>query len=210
MHSPQLHDSLIHALATLPPAMNTKRLISLLSTGKIAPGDLAAFAWTAARIGQEKGPEVYRALISAKKPIDALVDVLVGAEFPQPPFAGTELLHPVTSRAHLQRIGDDFNNCLKHRYWASRAILKVINGARYFYEWRGDEPALLSFLQVQNVGWFLDEVEGANQDVVSEETRRDIMRAFAGAADLCPFQADKFFGWDQDSAFVESVIGSLS
>ena len=58
MHSPQLPDSLIHALATLPPAMNTKRLISLLSTGKIAPGDLAAFGWTAARIGEVQGPEV--------------------------------------------------------------------------------------------------------------------------------------------------------
>jgi hypothetical protein len=181
-----------------------------LSTGKIAPGDLAAFGWTAARIGQEKGTEVYRSLISAKKPIDALVDVLVGAEFPEPPFPGTELLHPVTSRAHLERIGDEFNNCLKHRYWASRAILKVINGARYFYEWRGDQPALLSFVRLQNVGWFLDEVEGANDIPVSEYTRREIIRAFTGAVDLCPFQADKFYGWDQDSAFVESVIGCLS
>jgi hypothetical protein len=28
--------------------------------------------------------------------------------------------------------------------------------------------------------------------------------------DACPFQADKFYGWNQDSAFVESVIGCLS
>jgi hypothetical protein len=60
------------------------------------------------------------------------------------------------------------------------------------------------------MGWFLDEVEGANQDVVSEQTRREIIRACSSAANLCPFQADKFFGWDQDSAFVESVIGCLS
>src|SRR5829696_1532299 len=209
MHCRHLHDSL-HALAILPPALNTKPLIKLLDREKIAPGDLAAFAWTATRIGQEKGPEVYRSLISAKKPIDALVEVLVGAEFPQPPFPGTELLHLVTSRVQLQRIGEEFNNCLRHRYWASRAILKVINGARYFYEWRGDQPALLSFVRLQNVGWFLDEVEAANQDAVSENTRREIMWAFSGAADLCSFQADKFFGWDQDSAFVESVIGCLS
>jgi hypothetical protein len=34
MHSPHLHDSLIHALATLPPAMNTKPLISLFEHGE--------------------------------------------------------------------------------------------------------------------------------------------------------------------------------
>src|SRR5215212_4515176 len=34
MHSPHLPDALIHALATLPPAINTKPLISLLRTGK--------------------------------------------------------------------------------------------------------------------------------------------------------------------------------
>jgi hypothetical protein len=66
MHSPQLPDSLIHALAILPPALNTKPLISLLSTGKIEPGDLAAFAWTATRIGQVQG---FRSLISAKSPL---------------------------------------------------------------------------------------------------------------------------------------------
>jgi hypothetical protein len=86
----------------------------------------------------------------------------------------------------------------------------VINGARYFYELRGDQPALLSFLRLEKVGWFLDEVEGATDIPVSEYTRRDIIRAFSGAADLCPFQANKFYGWNQDSAFVESVIGCLS
>jgi hypothetical protein len=45
------------------------------------------------------------------------------------------------------------------RAWAShvgRAMLKVINGTRYSYEWRGDQPALLSFVRVQNVGWSFD------------------------------------------------------
>jgi len=65
-------------------------------------------------------------------------------------------------------------------------------------------------VRLQNVGWFLEAVEAANQDAVSENTRRDIIRAFSGAADLCPFQPDKFYGWDQDSAFVESVIGCLA
>src|SRR5215213_5977257 len=58
----------------------------------------------------------------------------------------------------------------------------------------GDQPALLSFVRLQNVGWFLEAVEAANQDAVSENTRRDIIRAFSGAADLCPFQPDKFYG----------------
>jgi hypothetical protein len=86
----------------------------------------------------------------------------------------------------------------------------VINGAKFFYEWRGDQPALLSFVRLQNVGWYLDEVEAANQDAVSENTRRDIIQACSSAANLCPFQADKFFEWDQDSAIVESVTGCLS
>jgi hypothetical protein len=50
------------------------------------------------------------------------------------------------------------------------------------------------------------EVETANQDAVSGETRLEIIRP----AHLCPFQADKFLGWDQDSALVESVISCLS
>jgi hypothetical protein len=40
-------------------------------------------------------------------------------------------------------------------------------------------------------------VAGANQIAIPEDTHGEIMRACSGASGLWPFQADKFYGWQQ-------------
>ena len=56
----------------------------------------------------------------------------------------------------------ELRNCLETPTWLTRSVLKVLNGTDYFYEWRGDRAAVLRFVRVQDVGWYLEQIEGVD------------------------------------------------
>jgi hypothetical protein len=151
VHSTEIPDELIHAFATLPAGMASKRTIGLVMRGQLSAGDLATFGWTVSRIRQLRDRAVYENVLTSTDPMNAVVQLLTHGEFPPPPWPGTNLLKPITSRAQLQRIGAELRNCLETRAWLTRSVLKVLNGTDYFYEWRGGPAAVLRFVRVQSV-----------------------------------------------------------
>ena len=162
VHSTEIPDELIHAFATLPAGMASKRTIGLVMRGQLSAGDLATFGWTVSRIRQLRDRAAYESVLRSTDPMNAVVQLLTDGEFPPPPWPGTNLLRPITSRAQLQRIGAELRNCLETPAWLTRSVLKVLNGTDYFYEWRGDPAAVLRFVRVQDVGWYLEQIEGVD------------------------------------------------
>ena len=55
--------------------------------------------------------------------MNAVVQLLTDGEFPPPPWPGTNLLRPITSRAQLHRIGAELRNCLEAPTWLTRSVL---------------------------------------------------------------------------------------
>src|SRR3954451_316558 len=110
-------------------------------------------------------------------PMNAVVQLLTDGEFPPPPWPGTDLLKPITSRAQLQRTGAELRNCLEAPTWLIRSVLKVLNGTDYFYEWGGDHAAVLRFVRVQDVGWYLEQIVEVDGGAVSEKTQHQLSDA---------------------------------
>jgi hypothetical protein len=205
MHSAQLSDELIRAFATLPTGMASKRAIGLVMRGHISPGDLATFGWTLSRIRQLKDHEAYERVLTSTDPLTAVVQLLLGAAFPAPPWPGTDLLKPVTSRAALHRIGTELKNCLETPQWLARSVLKVLNGTDYFYEWRGEQRALLQFVRLLDVGWYLEQIEGSEREDVSETTQKQIVETCSGSPIMCACDPTGF-----ESAFREKLLSAMA
>jgi hypothetical protein len=135
----------------------------------------------------------------------ALVQVPLEAAFPAPPWPGTDLLKPVTSRAALHRIGIELKNCLETPSWLARSVLKVLNGTDYFYEWRGEQRALLQFVRLLDVGWYLEQIEGIEGEGVSETTQQQIIDTCSGSPVMCAYEPTGF-----ESAFREKLLSAMA
>ena len=205
VHSTEIADELIHAFATLPAGMASKRTIGLVMRGQLSAGDLATFGWTVSRIRQLRDRAAYESVLRSTDPMNAVVQLLTDGEFPPPPWPGTNLLRPITSRAQLHRIGAELRNCLETPAWLTRSVLKVLNGTDYFYEWRGDPAAVLRFVRVQDVGWYLEQIEGVDGEAVSEKTQQQVTEACSRSPVMCACEPNGF-----DSAFLEKVLSAVT
>src|SRR5215217_7278402 len=94
-------------------------------------------------------------------------------------------------------------NCLETTAWLTRSVLKVLNGTDYFYEWRGDSAALLRFVRVQDVGWYLEQIEGGES--VSEKTQQQVTEACSRLSVMCACEPNGF-----DSAFLEKILSAVT
>ena len=63
VHSTEIPDELIHAFATLPAGMASKRTIGLVMRGQLSAGDLATFGWTVSRIRQLRDRAAYESVL---------------------------------------------------------------------------------------------------------------------------------------------------
>ena len=94
--------------------MASKRTIGLVMRGQLSAGDLATFGWTVSRIRQLRDREAYESVLTSMDPMNAVVQLLTDGEFPPPPWPGTDLLKPITSRAQLYGLGPSCETASKH------------------------------------------------------------------------------------------------
>lgn len=133
LHAEQPTDALIETLALLPPEIGKHTVEVLTRYRNVEPEDLALFVWTAERLGELEGKTLCAALLQARDPIPALLDILVRRPFPEAPWEGTQRLCPIESADELVRVARRFRNCLRPPEGHSEA-LRVMNGTKYFYE----------------------------------------------------------------------------
>src|SRR3954465_11396554 len=157
------------------------------------------------RSRQLRNLEAYESGLASTDPMNAVVQLLTDGEFPPAPWPGTNLLRPITSRAQLHRIGAELRNCLETPAWLTRSVLKVLNGTDYFYEWGGDRAAVLRFVRVQDVGWYLEQIEGVDGEAVSEKTQQQVTDACSRSPVMCACEPNDF-----DSAFLQKVLSAVT
>lgn len=182
--SSALSDDLVLAAAALPKRLRSKRVLKELAGKNSAPEEAAFFAWAMARLEALNGPGTAAAMLAAAEPMKAMEKVGEALPFPAPPWPGRGLLTPVTSPDRLTQIAKAFENCLSH--YTATAIIEVRIGLKCFYEWRGDEPALLEFRSWPPLGWRMAEAKGARNAALSERTRAGILSALAQCPAFAP------------------------
>ena len=205
MHSTEIPDELIHAFATLPAGMASKRTIGLVMRGQLSAGDLATFGWTMSRIRQRRDPEAYESVLTSTDPMNAVVQLLTDGEFPPLPGPARACLSRSPHERSSTELGPQLRNCLEAPTWLTRSVLKVLNGRYYFYEWRGDRAAVLRFVRVQDVGWYLEQIEGVDGGGVSEKTQQQVTDACSRSPVMCACEPCGF-----DSAFLEKVLSAVT
>lgn len=68
-------------------------------------------------------------------------------------------------------------NCVGRLAW------EVVEGDRYFYRWRGAEPATIGLVRDGSGRWRLDEMAGAHNQPLTTVTSERIEAVFVGGRD---------------------------
>jgi hypothetical protein len=84
-------------------------------------------------------------------------------------------------------------------------VLKVLNGTVYFYEWGGEQRALLQFVRLQDVGWYLEQIECVDGEDISEMSQKAVIETCLGSPVMCACQQTGF-----DSAFRDKILSAVA
>jgi hypothetical protein len=184
MHLEHPTDAWIETLASLPDAIGTSAFEALTRCCTIAPEDLALVSWTIARLEQTHASHDLSQILRANKPVEALMDILMRQPFPSPPWQGTLRLQPIASSMRFFELAIRYRNCLQ-RPNGSKEVLKVLSGIQYFYEWRGQEPAVIDLVRLPGVGWYVNNAIGPGNHLLSFHGRAEIAHDFSAASIIC-------------------------
>lgn len=213
-HAKEITDGLIVGLAALPERMarSHEAVASLVKLGLSGQG-LATFAWALTRMHAFFGEDATDTVLDAAKPWEALWETHLAHGFPPPPWPATERLLPVDSAARLHEAGHRLKNCLRGGEYLRELSRRVVDGTTYFYEWRGEEAALLMFRRVGRLGWYLSESGGAGNHWLSAGSRDAIVAELRRIREICPlvdvdpvgfrlglapnFYVEDTFGWGE-------------
>jgi hypothetical protein len=194
-HASEIPDDLILGLSSLPPKLRTKPIVEILKNRHVSDESLCFFAGTLERL-RAQDPQVAEVILAAPRPLDALWEALQDLPFPEPPWPKDKHLIPVTSRSRLTEIAKEFQNCLRDTDRQLRAVMSVINGNRFFYELRA-EPALLEFVRIGSLGWYLRQACGPENRPISERARSGLILALAKNPSYCaawePFWRERYY-----------------
>lgn len=185
MHSKDLPDCLVSAMAAFPKVADPSHLLSALAHRRIDADDLLSLLWALNRIAARDGATASQRILMSAKPVRALMEHVMPNRFPAPPWSGREMLKPIATRAGLESIGKRFNNCLAMHHRLTSEAINVYQGQKYFYEWSGEEPALMEITSIYNVGWFVTSLRARNNAIVSFPERQRIEITLQNAECIC-------------------------
>lgn len=184
MHTQRPSDAIISTLERMPKTVGWKTLRALYPQFEEVPEDLALFLWNIER-AEVLWPQFDKMkILRSPKPIAAFRRFLETLDFPEPPWRGTVTLRPIMSGTELAAVAVKFDNCLADRY-DNFDLYSILNNTRYFYEWRGNEKALIELIRFNAVGWFARTALGITNKSLSQGTLNDIVNAFDQVDCVC-------------------------
>jgi hypothetical protein len=184
MHSKHPSDTIIVTLERLPKTIGWKTLRALYPLFDDVPEDLALFLWNIER-AELLWPQFDKMkILRSPKPIAAFRRFLETLDFPEPPWRGTDILRPIRSGTELAAVAVKFANCLADRY-DNFELYSILNNTSYFYEWHGNENALIELIRFNAVGWFARTALGIANQSLSQRTLSDIVAEFEEVDCIC-------------------------
>jgi hypothetical protein len=166
-HAKVIDEELVNSLAAFPAHLLEAGVVSLRL--KPAQSQLLMEIWQAivARDGVQTGHQLsarLRAVDSPRKAFEILRDALP-TEPPPPPFAGTERLRPLATKAAIRDAGERYDNCV------GSYVSQASEGWAAFYEWLGPPGAVVEIRRDNLFGWRLEQVRLKGNGEMAEEDR---------------------------------------
>ena len=185
-HSRDLTESQIGMLARLRPEYATQQILDHLLVPFVQPAEVELLCWLLDRLRADLGDDYIRRVLASKRPVGIIRRTLGETPFPAAPWAGTKLLRPVTSQRRLREMAALLRNCLTDEALLWEATSGVLQGGKYFYEWSGNEPALLLARPLVGIGWVVAEADGYQSRGLDPSTIVQIESELATSSDICP------------------------
>lgn len=177
-HLRDIHDKEILALSAIQTDLISDRVLRAMLKMGLEPASMPEMIWLVSRLkGVIADDVIERAIAGKKNPFAAARDLLKTLKFPAGPFPGITNLKPVTTAEKLAAIGRSLRNCLRSSDVLAGSLIAVLSGRRYFYQWGGEQQALLEFSKIGDFGWILTECAGRNNDPISRATAKQIKAA---------------------------------
>ncbi len=169
-HRDRLDETEILALAALPRAMLGPHLAQWglgLPAAQLIGEAFSAIAGRDGEIAAEDAARRWSEAASAEQ-LTKLVSEDLEGQLAPPPFAGTQRLRPLRTRAAVIDAALRYKNCLRSQ--AHRAV----SGRSAFYEWVEPPNAMVEITRDLAFGWVLDQARLASNKPVPEPTRAAI------------------------------------
>jgi len=112
-------------------------LLNVFLRSKMPIASILELIWLASRTrsyGVEIGFD--GSIATSDQPIDVMLYLLDRLPFPKP-----ETFRLIEKVADLERVGNEFRNCLRDKSDRCEAAFAMMTGRRAIIEWLGDEPA---------------------------------------------------------------------
>ncbi|MGB0921372.1 MAG: hypothetical protein ACPG1C_08630 [Alphaproteobacteria bacterium] len=178
-HRSSLSERDIAILAVLPDQLCTCQIFGLIDNevnaaaiaeiSKLAMQANPTISWGKIRQALGKCDDI-------KSVFDVIEELAVrGLRFPAPPFTGISQAVPLDDPRKLMNAGLTYRNCLRG---ATALLIEVCMGETYFYEWHGEEQAILQLGYHPVWGWQISEVKKSGNESVSRCTLREIAEEF--------------------------------
>ncbi|MBX3483823.1 hypothetical protein [Phenylobacterium sp.] len=170
-HAETIDVAAIARLALLPPQMGA----ALGLAQRLTDDGAAAVAEAQGAIACRSGAAVADAAALRWAQLEteaALFEAVVEDLYPEPPappFAATERLKPLATKAAMREAASRYGNCL-----AGRVSHAVAGGAAY-YEWMGADGAVVEISRDAIFGWRLEEAKGPKNAALDKETRAELV-----------------------------------
>jgi len=156
-HNRDLTEAQIGMLARLRPEYATPQILDLLLLPFMQPAEVELLCWLLDRLRADLGEDYIQLVLASKRPVEVIRRTFGETQFPPARWAGTSLLRPVTSQMRLRELAALFRNCLTDESLLWEATSGVLQGGKYFYEWLGNEPALIMTRPIVGIGWVVVE-----------------------------------------------------
>ncbi|MBL8772829.1 MAG: hypothetical protein JNK30_15715 [Phenylobacterium sp.] len=166
-HAGVIDRAAIERLGRLPAPMGRALALALL----IADDGARAVCEAADAIAFRDGPDAADAAAGrwaeaeTEEGLFAAVKVDLYPELPPLPFAGTERLKPLATKAAMREAARRFGNCLADRVEHAAA------GWSAYYEWTEDEGAIAEVTRDAIHGWRLSEAKGPKNEPLDKDAR---------------------------------------
>jgi hypothetical protein len=175
MHMPQITMSVVERLAVLPAGFRREPILRRLPTPTLARTFADVLEVALAAPGVDRRVLIER--FSRARTTRSLAQMAEAAAAARPfalpsPPADAPLRRLITPR-DLNECARRFENCLHERRYRHRAHAEL----SIFFEWQGEEPAVIEIVREAPYGWRLDQVRGLRNHGVTVATLRAIHSA---------------------------------
>lgn len=177
-HAQSITEDLLDAVLGLPPEALSGRLVKFAGRHRRSIIVSEAIHLTEVLLPRHDHEKAIRALsrVGTGREFGNWVSRWIeSADFPSPPWAGTNKIRPLVSAEAIRDAARRYRNCL------GDLVRTAVIGESAFYEKVGPHPAIIEVALRGRLGWFVRDIRGPGNKDIDRDTHAEVLAQFEKA-----------------------------